>query len=76
MFGDVAPVFSLRFARSSSPGKGGKVRRRSTSRSVTASAVANLRACNEELRNTLSEVKVEYNDLSSSVEKAEKAKVS
>ena len=65
----------VRFSRNSSPSKV-RGRKRSTSRSLTASAVANLRACNEELRNSLSELKTEVAELTATVEKAEKNRVS
>ncbi|XP_067937050.1 calponin homology domain-containing protein DDB_G0272472-like [Watersipora subatra] len=64
---------TVSFSRSSSPSKS-RSRKRSTSRSVTASAVANLRACNEELRNSLAELKSEVTALSSTVHRSEKAK--
>lgn len=67
-------IIYRRFSRSSSPSKV-KVRKRSTSRSLTASAVANLRACNEELRKSLAELKSEVTELSGTVERSDRAKV-
>ena len=45
------------------------------SRSLTASAIANLRATNEELRNSVEEFKDEVNELKQTIEESQKAKV-
>jgi len=45
------------------------------SRSITASAIANLRACNEELRNNVKELKEDVDALNGALYKSKKVKV-
>lgn len=61
--------FSL--GRSSSPSRSGHRR----TRSIAASAIANLRACNEEMRNTVKELRDDVDALKASLYKSKKAKV-
>ncbi|XP_067938241.1 interaptin-like [Watersipora subatra] len=61
------------FRHSSSPSRSGKGKRRRT-KSVTTSAIANLRACNEEMRNAVKELKEDVEALKSALYKAKKSK--
>ena len=62
---------SGRLGRSGSPSRSGHRR----TRSIAASAIANLRACNEEMRNTVKELREDVDALKASLYKSKKAKV-
>ena len=62
---------SGRLGRSGSPLRSGHRR----TRSIAASAIANLRACNEEMRNTVKELREDVDALKASLYKSKKAKV-
>lgn len=64
-------LMNSRLGRSGSPSRSGHRR----TRSIAASAIANLRACNEEMRNTVKELREDVDSLKASMYKAKKAKV-